>query len=428
MINYNNIKVFYFALAIFLSIESLSILMPFSSISESGFAYFIYYAISFLFLLSLALSSIIIRKKIYISNPSILYISKIVNTFLILGTLGVIMVIYDRIYIQQVDYSQGIGLAREMWREQAKEREGVSSLYNLLGNIMFPLLYWSFSFCIIYWEEINNRKKIIFSVFLILLFSAITGGREPVLVLIAIFLSSSSFRSIINKKTFNKRVVKFSIFAITAILIYSVYIGYIRFQVYNFTMLQYGESLASRLGGRLDDVNIINSIIPDTFYPVGIYITHVKWVFINTIEYSILYNLDGISSFRQIVSMLHQYIPSIFGSLNITAPTYAPNWIPLTGSIWYDYNIYGIFLIFLLPFSTSLFSFFCFKIKILNTSLSSIVVYVFLNSILIFGCFSFLFETVQFIYLIFSIPLLIIIKIVSKFKISREKNEINRIY
>lgn len=418
MIRYNNITVFYFTLAIFLSIELLSILMPFSSISESGFSYFIYYTISFLFLFSLALSSVFIRKKIYISSPSTLYISKIINIFITLSVLGIIMVIYDRIYIQQVDYSQGIGLAREMWREQAKGREGVSSLYNLLGNIMFPLVYWSFSFCIIYWEEINNKKKIIFSVLLILLFSAITGGREPVLVLIAIFFSSSSFRSIINKKTFNKDVVKFATAIMVSILIYSIYIGYIRFQVYNFTMLQYGESLASRLGGQLDDINAINAIIPDMFYPVGIYIVHVKWVFINTIEYSLLYSLDGVSSFRQIASMLHQYIPSIFESLSVTAPVYTPNWIPLTGSIWYDYNILGIFLIFLLPFLMSFFCFICFKIKFLNTSLSSTVIYVFLNSIIIFGCFSFLFETVQFIYLILSIPLLIIIKMVSNIKIS----------
>lgn len=57
----------------------------------------------------------------------------ILTVSILLALLGLLALMFDKIQIQHIDYSGELALAREKWRELGEGREGVSSMYSVMG-------------------------------------------------------------------------------------------------------------------------------------------------------------------------------------------------------------------------------------------------------------------------------------------------------
>ncbi|EKO5175297.1 oligosaccharide repeat unit polymerase [Vibrio vulnificus] len=414
--NINTKGLFYTSLFIFMLIEISDFVIPFGASGDiDGFV--LYYIIMFSYLASLFISSFY-TKVIHCSLPNDIILNRILNKLFYISIIGFMLVIFDRIFIQQIDYSQGVALAREAWREQAKERSGASSVFNVIGNLIFPMFYVVFFFLVSFYERVtkNNRKNLKWTVIFILLFSALTGGREPVLVFLSILTSAMIFRRSSGLNLLPQKIRFVTIFLCIAVIVFSIVIGLIRTQVYSFSLYEYGVSLSGRLGGRV--TSDFNNLAPDFLFPVLIYLAHTKWIFINILTET--QTLEGLSTFRQIWMMFHQYLPFIFTEYDSLPPLYTPNWISLIGSIYYDFGLLLAIFIFLIPWVFILFMHSVFVMKMLNLSLVSFVFYACFSSIICFSIFSFLFETVQFIYIFFSVPILFFFHCIERAKYNNE--------
>jgi len=405
----DNRFVFLLFAMMFAVVEVSDFLVPYRAQGFGVNSLFVYYAIFSFVSLGLAISCFI-RFSIEIHLPGVAAVERITDLVILLSLSALLLVVYDRIFIQGVDYSKGIAHAREMWRSLATERGGASSLFNVLGNLLFPFVFFSVGYCVLFFEfTVKLRRNFYFSIALVFVFSVMTGGRELLLVLFGVFLSSLALRFAVGLPVFAK-IMKKDFFTVSFMaFFFAVYVGYLRSQSYAFGMDEYAKSLATRLGAAGEKVDGLAVYTPDAVLPVLIYLAHVKWEFINYIAHG---GGDGLSTFRQVFKMLLEYLSLSFDWVDYQSPSYSPNWISLVGSIYYDLGWVGVILYSLgLIFSPFVFLA-LFSVKEFNRAGFSISLYLFLCAVVIFSPFAFLFEVVQFIYFLVFIAVLFFVSFI----------------
>jgi len=103
-----------------------------------------------------------------------------------LSLVGFILLIYDKIYIQGIDYSDGVAIVREQWRQLGEDRAGqASSVFSILGYLFGSAYYVAAVLAITQIKMLSNgqRVSIILACFLMVMAnSVITGGRSNVLL------------------------------------------------------------------------------------------------------------------------------------------------------------------------------------------------------------------------------------------------------
>lgn len=391
----NRIILFLFS-TVFGLVELSDLLVPYRAEGFSEISLLVYYS-AFGFIFFSLFISCFFRFSLSVRFPSVGSFVRTTNVLVILSVTALVMVVYDRVLIQGVDYSLGLAQAREMWRVLSNERVGASSIFNVVGNLIFPFVYFSIAFCTLFFERSYRlRRNFYISVVLVFVFSAVTGGRELLLVLFGIFLSSLAFRFSINVPVIARGMKKDFVLIFATASFFAVYVGYLRSQSYDFGMDEYGRSLATRLGASGELVDGVSSYTPDVLLPVLIYLAHVKWVFLNMAE-----NVgpEGLSTFRQIFKMLSEYLSVSLDWVDYRSPAYSPNWISLVGSLYYDLGWGGVFGLCCFFVMSPLLYLLLFSVAEFNRSGLSVSFYLFANAIIIFSPFAFLFEVVQFIYL-----------------------------
>lgn len=117
-----------------------------------------------------------------------------IRALLWLSFIGTVSLIYDKIVIQGIDYTQGIAVAREAWREKGIARDGgISSIYSILGYLLSSGYFVAAVLLLLGGKAINTKKryKILLAIFMLLIVnSAITGGRSNVLLLLVFILGT----------------------------------------------------------------------------------------------------------------------------------------------------------------------------------------------------------------------------------------------
>ena len=97
--------------------------------------------------------------------------------------LGLIFIMFDRIFIRGIDYSKGFRNARYQWLSL-----GVAgSIFGKLGNLMIPFSYCLLFICIFHWELMESRKRILGLTTALAVqvgFAMLNGGRSNILVAI----------------------------------------------------------------------------------------------------------------------------------------------------------------------------------------------------------------------------------------------------
>ena len=99
------------------------------------------------------------------------------------------LLLYDKIFIQGIDYSQGLAHAREQWRVLGEEREGAaSSLFSALGYVFGGAYFLSLALTISRFVHLSDSRRffyLLFGIGLLLVNSVATGGRSSILLVIA---------------------------------------------------------------------------------------------------------------------------------------------------------------------------------------------------------------------------------------------------
>lgn len=172
--------------------------------------------------------------------------------------IGTVFLIYDKIYIQGIDYSEGLAAAREAWRREGVDRAGsVSSIFSVVGYL-FNSAY--FIAAIIFMTSGNhltarNRFLTLIIIFILLMLnSVIAGGRSNVL-LMAIFIlcTASSVRGFSIRKLLGRRLVILLYLVASLSVFYVLYVFASRANASGMTPVEYLENFGPYLGLRVYD-------------------------------------------------------------------------------------------------------------------------------------------------------------------------------
>ncbi|WP_420993396.1 oligosaccharide repeat unit polymerase [Cupriavidus sp. 30B13] len=116
---------------------------------------------------------------------------RLVLIALILSAFGTAALAYDKIVVQGIDYSAGLAVAREQWRELGAEREGaISSPASALGY----LLSSCYIAAIVLFPYANlGRRVIVYGVsaaFLAFANTVLTGGRSTLILTLLFYIAT----------------------------------------------------------------------------------------------------------------------------------------------------------------------------------------------------------------------------------------------
>lgn len=247
---------------------SLNLFLPLQSIYSGGERTFLVF-ISFisLVLLGFLIPYLLLGKKIRKNHRlrySVEEVKVLINFGLILSFLGVSFNIYDKIFIQGIDYSAGITAARHQMRV-AGELRGVnaSSIFSILGHLFSSGYFLSVSLIVLYRERLDRRYKL-YVYFLafsaLMLASVLSSGRSSIL-LISVFMVGAfaiSPRGHVSKRDeWGYKLI--GIFALSILSVYILYIFNDRSLAAGVNLRQYSENFFRYLGLEL------NSIVTKSF-------------------------------------------------------------------------------------------------------------------------------------------------------------------
>lgn len=280
---------------------------------------------------------------------NILDLRSLILVALALSFLGTTFLVYDKIYVQGIDYSKGIAFARQEWRRLGESRDGeISSVFSVLGYF-FSSGYFVAGILIIAVKNGLSQRFRLFSlvcVFLLLMInSLISGGRSNVLLLLTLLLAAMSsqrgwsFRDIINSRFSRFFILAMVLFAAS----YTLYVFYERAEASGLTAVEYVTGFLPYLGLEIDrwylDVlgeNLFISLSAILVLAMS-YITH---------SFSTTAAIADSVQEDKIIVFLHAL--NLFNKLGLVAPPdnswfLAGRFPSLPGALWYQYGGLGLF-------------------------------------------------------------------------------------
>ena len=282
-------------------------------------------------------------KNVSVMQMKIAKYNFIFNFSTFASPLGLILVIYDRIFIRGIDYSYGLREARYQWLELGD----IGSIWGKLGNLLIPFSYCILFMGVFHWESNTTIKKcltILIGLGVPSSFAMVNGGRSNILVAM-IFLFVICIIRKTQKKTFFPKVCSKITLVMVSLCIISGILGYVSSIIYTYSdnTIEYLEVAADVLGAKI----------------VADYHSHNN-VFINTITHIVLYLFHGIYYSGAVIEYMPQpatlsqnislrIICDILTRLGILdwtleLPVFdggAGNFISLPGILLYDYGYIG---------------------------------------------------------------------------------------
>jgi len=276
---------------------------------------------------------------------------RIVYIGMILSAVGFACLFFDRVVLQGIDYSRGIAIARELWRRAGESREGVSSVFSVVGYIIGFSFFCSIAVAQLHWERIGKaaRRVVIFGgIVLVMANSLLIGGRSIVLVQLAAIVAIGGFRKSLGLAAFPGRVGR--VFLIGGALFvlglgYSIYVFGARAAAGGGLPALYVEGTLPWLGGEPTDAFFALERLPEALADTaalgtlaGAYLTHSFGTFESALEFG---GTPGTVSFI--------FVRELLAKMGlIAAPTEAlafeGRFLSLPGSLWYDFGWVGFYV------------------------------------------------------------------------------------
>jgi len=195
---------------------------------------------------------------------------KITYIALWLSLIGLLSILYDKLFVQGIDYLAGLAAARQQWRVLGEERLGqASSIFSVLGYFFGSAYY--VSLCIVFGQsEIFSEKERIVLVIAVFIFvvlnSILTGGRSNILLIIAFGIAS--IKSQPNqglKKIFPKAMYRNIFLGVLIIaFIYTIFIFFDRAAANDLSISEYVSSAVYDLGFEFNEE--YHAILPDGMF------------------------------------------------------------------------------------------------------------------------------------------------------------------
>jgi hypothetical protein len=216
---------------------------------------------------------------------------------LLLSLVGLACLIVDRVFIQGIDFSKGIAVARYVWGESGETRAGVSSLFSVLGYFFGFFFFVTAVLLQLHWERFTARdRKLLLAGVVCLVFanSALTGGRTILLIALAMSVAAGVLRASIGLRWFpgrSLRVLGLGLVALLMAVSYSLYVFSERASASDTPAAVYSTGFAKYLGGtptrayhELDELP--SAVLPAAHFGVvaGMYLTHSYGTFVYMLD------------------------------------------------------------------------------------------------------------------------------------------------
>ena len=111
-----------------------------------------------------------------------------INSGIMISLVGLSLLLYDKVGVQGIDYSQGLAIARQEWRVLGEERSSAtSSIFSAFGYLFGGAYFLSLAISVSKIVPLTDKERfsyIFISLVMLLLNSAITGGRSSILLAI----------------------------------------------------------------------------------------------------------------------------------------------------------------------------------------------------------------------------------------------------
>jgi oligosaccharide repeat unit polymerase len=108
-----------------------------------------------------------------------------------LSVIGTFCLLYDKVFVQGIDYSNGVAVAREEWRKLGEDRDSnASSIFSVMGYFFGSAYYVAIVLVVTQVGVVSPKLRmqtLLVVFFLLMINSAITGGRSN-LLLVAVFV------------------------------------------------------------------------------------------------------------------------------------------------------------------------------------------------------------------------------------------------
>jgi len=233
--------------------------------------------------------------------------SNIIGLGLWLSILGFCFLLYDKVFIQNIDYSHGLAFARQQWLDKSEARgENISSPFSLLGYLFGGGFFLSLMLTLSKKESLSENKRAIFFILSCALLFAnciITGGRSSILLAVSLvsfgffYPNQNNQKKQWNIKNYKTVLALFFLFS----LCYILYIFYLRAAGTNVNIATYSQNFLSYLG-----------LVSKTWFSKIVF----SWKigeFLAVINLAIAYLTHSLSTFAGIIEHGRSSGDSIFG-------------------------------------------------------------------------------------------------------------------
>jgi hypothetical protein len=267
-----------------------------------------------------------------------------------MSILGLLSLCYDRIVLQGIDFTQGIAIARHLWRRSGEDREGVSSIFSVLGYLLGFTFFVATSLGHLHWEYLRRRTRwgiIVIATFLVAVNSVLTGGRSIVLIQLACVISVCGVRAILGLKMMPGRGARIWVGATLALIVavgYSLYVFSARADVGGVKPEQYVVGMLGYLGAKPTDAFYGLNVLPESvaattqFATVaGAYLTHSYGSFESVLE---MQSTPGNVSFGFLRTLLARLG---LGDASQAEWSLSGRFLSMPGSLWYDFGWLGFY-------------------------------------------------------------------------------------
>ncbi|MGR7920569.1 hypothetical protein ACU6RQ_05580 [Zobellella denitrificans] len=287
---------------------------------------------------------------------------------LYLSLVGTLFLLFDKVFVQGIDYSNGVAVAREAWRMEGVAREGrVSSIFSVIGYLLSSGYFVAAILFVLAGKNFHSsvRYKIVLAVFILLMVNSIlAGGRSNVLLLGAfVFATITSLKGWSFKGLFASRFISMSAFISLAILFsYLLYVFSSRAKMTGVSVVTYVDGFLPYLGLELSPwfSDLVGSGIVSNISSLLVlsasYISHSFTTTAAIIEHG-----PG----EKVIVFLHPM--NILYKLNLVAKPdsswfLAGRFPSLPGALFYQFGIFGFFVFsFLTGFLSGVVKFFHFS-------------------------------------------------------------------
>jgi oligosaccharide repeat unit polymerase len=158
--------------------------------------------------------------------------NKLIQIALLMSVIGTFCLIYDKIFVQEIDYSNGVAVAREEWRKLGEDRDtNASSNFSVLGYLFGSAYYVAIVLAVTQIGVVTPNlriKSLLLAFVLLMINSVMTGGRSNLLLLAVFVLAAfGARRGLVLSKVFprvgQRLVIKLALllgFAYTVLIFY----------------------------------------------------------------------------------------------------------------------------------------------------------------------------------------------------------------